>query len=75
MIHDTLAAVLRHGSLAAMWQSAARADSLDAHVRMYPKEEIQAEALVRNLPGFARFLPIAAIFHGQVLRRFSPRAW
>jgi predicted AAA+ superfamily ATPase len=31
------------------------------------KEEIQAEALVRNLPGFARFLPIAALFHGQTL--------
>ncbi len=34
---------------------------------MYLKEEIQAEALVRNLPGFARFLPIAALFHGQTL--------
>lgn len=62
-----LSAVLRHGSLAVIWQSAARADSLDAYVQMYLKEEIQAEALVRNLPGFARFLPIAAIFHGQVL--------
>src|SRR5262249_9299863 len=36
-------------------------------VQMYLKEEIQAEALVRNLPGFARFLPIAALFHGQTL--------
>ena len=36
-------------------------------VQLYLKEEIQAEALVRNLPGFARFLPIAALFHGQVL--------
>ena len=34
---------------------------------MYLKQEIQAEALVRNLPGFARFLPIAAVFHGQML--------
>jgi predicted AAA+ superfamily ATPase len=31
------------------------------------KEEIQAEALVRNLPGFARFLPVAALFHGEVV--------
>jgi len=23
--------------------------------------------LVRNLPGFSRFLPVAALFHGQVL--------
>jgi predicted AAA+ superfamily ATPase len=34
---------------------------------LYLKEEIQAEALVRNLPGFARFLPVAALFHAQVL--------
>ena len=34
---------------------------------MYLKEEIRAEALVRNLPGFLRFLPIAALFHGQVV--------
>jgi len=31
------------------------------------KQEIQAEALVRNLPGFARFLPIAAVFHSQTI--------
>lgn len=36
-------------------------------MQLYLKEEIQAEALVRNLPGFARFLPVAALFHGQVL--------
>ena len=36
-------------------------------MQLYLKQEIQAEALVRNLPGFARFLPIAALFHGQVL--------
>jgi hypothetical protein len=29
--------------------------------------ELRAEALVRNLPGFARFLPVAALFHGQTL--------
>jgi predicted AAA+ superfamily ATPase len=40
---------------------------LQAYVQLYLKKDIQAEALVRNLPGFARFLPIAALFHGQVL--------
>ena len=25
------------------------------------------EALVRNLPAFLRFLPVAALFHGQVI--------
>lgn len=42
-------------------------EALEAYCRMYLREEIQAEALVRNLPGFARFLPVAALFHGQTL--------
>ena len=62
-----LAEVLRFGSLPIIWQSPVKAESLDAYVQLYLKEEIQAEALVRNLPGFARFLPIAALFHAQVL--------
>jgi predicted AAA+ superfamily ATPase len=63
----SLAEVLRFGSLPVTRQSSAKAESLDAYVQLYLKQEIQAEALVRNLPGFARFLPIAALFHGQVL--------
>ncbi|MCX6872304.1 MAG: DUF4143 domain-containing protein [Verrucomicrobia bacterium] len=62
-----LTEVLRCGSLPVIWQSTARQESLEAYVQLYLKEEIQAEALVRNLPGFARFLPVAALFHGQVL--------
>lgn len=62
-----LARVLRAGSLAIIWQSPEPAESLRAYVQLFLKEEIQAEALVRNLPGFARFLPTAALFHGQVL--------
>jgi predicted AAA+ superfamily ATPase len=62
-----LAACLRFGSLPVIWKSPAKEESLQAYVQLYLKEEIQAEALVRNLPGFARFLPIAALFHGQVL--------
>ncbi len=62
-----LSEVLRFGSLPVIWRSPSKRESLDAYVRLYLKEEIQAEALVRNLPGFARFLPIAALFHGQVL--------
>lgn len=62
-----LDAVLSHGSLPVIWTSPSRKDALLAYARMYLREEIQAEATVRNLPGFARFLPIAAVFHGQVL--------
>lgn len=38
-----------------------------AYAQLYLKGEIQAEALVRNLPGFARFLRLAALFHGQTI--------
>ena len=62
-----LADVLRFGSLPIIWQAGNKAEALEAYVQLYLKEEIQAEAIVRNLPGFARFLPIAALFHGQVL--------
>ena len=58
---------LQHGLLPIVWDSEVRAETLVAYTQMYLKEEIQAEALVRNLPGFARFLPVAALFHGQNL--------
>jgi predicted AAA+ superfamily ATPase len=66
-----LDAALRYGTLPLVWRSSSRAESLAAYARMYLREEIQAEALVRNLPGFARFLPIAALFHGQALNLSS----
>jgi predicted AAA+ superfamily ATPase len=59
--------VLRFGSLPLIWNAPSKRDQLEAYVQLYLKEEIQAEALVRNLPGFARFLPVASLFHGQVL--------
>ena len=62
-----LAEVLRYGSLPVIWAAPDRREALEAYGQMYLKEEIQAESLVRNLPGFARFLPVAAVFHGQVL--------
>ena len=62
-----LETVLTFGTLPVIWQSTERREALLAYARLYLKEEIQAEALVRNLPGFARFLPAAALFHGQAL--------
>jgi predicted AAA+ superfamily ATPase len=41
-------------------------DVLDAYVENYIREEIQQEALVRNLDSFARFLEIAALMNGQI---------
>jgi predicted AAA+ superfamily ATPase len=57
--------VLRWGSIPLIWESPDRDQSLKAYVQLYLKEEIKAEALVRSLPGFARFLPVAAAMHGQ----------
>jgi len=58
---------LQFGSLPLVVDSDSPRERLEGYVQLYLKEEIQAEALVRNLPGFARFLPIAALFHGQTI--------
>ena len=60
-------AVLRYGSLPLVWANSEPREVLLAYAQMYLKEEIQAEALVRSLPGFARFLPVAAVCHGQTV--------
>jgi uncharacterized protein len=59
--------ILRFGSIPLVWQADDSRATLDAYVQLYVREEIRAEALVRNLPGFLRFLPVAALFHGQVV--------
>ena len=58
---------LQNGLLPIVWDSEDRSETLTAYTQMYLREEIQSEALVRNLPGFARFLPVAALFHAQAL--------
>lgn len=44
-----------------------RIEFLDAYVETYLREEIQQEALVRNLDSFYRFLTVAALVNGQML--------
>ena len=58
---------LCHGLLPIVWSSANRSNKLRAYTETYLTEEIKAEALVRNLPAFARFLKVAALYHGQVV--------
>lgn len=65
--HYDLERVLRFGSIPLVWQADDPRATLEAYVQLYVREEIRAEALVRNLPGFLRFLPVAALFHGQVI--------
>ncbi|MBI2378800.1 MAG: ATP-binding protein [Deltaproteobacteria bacterium] len=62
-----LDAALQFGTLPIVWSSNDRRETLSAYARLYLREEIQAEAVVRNLPGFARFLPVAALLHAQVV--------
>jgi predicted AAA+ superfamily ATPase len=62
-----LATVLRFGSIPLVWTADDRRRTLESYVQLYLKEEIRGEAIVRNLPAFARFLPVAALFHGQVI--------
>lgn len=56
---------LQYGLLPVIWSSPDRDLALEAYVQAYLKEEIKAEALVRNLPGFTRFLEIAGLYHSQ----------
>ncbi len=59
--------VLRYGSIPLVWTADNRREVLESYTQLYLREEIRAEAVVRNLPGFVRFLPIAALLHGQTL--------
>ncbi len=60
-----LETALEIGTLPVVVSSPQPEETLRAYVLSYLKEEIQAEALARSLAGFARFLPIAALMHGQ----------
>lgn len=58
---------LRYGTVPLVWVDEDPAERLRSYVRLFLSEEVRAEALVRNLEGFARFLPVAGILHGQVV--------
>jgi predicted AAA+ superfamily ATPase len=62
--------VLRFGSLPAVWGegggAAERIDLLEAYVQNYLTQEVRAEALVKDLEPFTRFLDVAALTNGQV---------
>ncbi|MEF3279928.1 MAG: AAA family ATPase [Elusimicrobiota bacterium] len=41
--------------------------NLEGYITLYIKEEVQAEALVRNIPAFSRFMEAVTFSHGSVL--------
>ncbi len=60
---------LKYGTLPAVateTNNAGRIDLLDSYVENYLAQEIRAEALVKRLDSFTRFLDVAAIANGQV---------
>lgn len=58
---------LLYGLLPSHYLSHNSGMDLKSYVHDYLKEEIQAEALTRNLPAFSRFLLTAAITNGRLL--------
>jgi len=60
--------ILRHGLLPAVRSDPdAASDVLEAYAANYLREEIQQEALTRDLASFTRFLRIAALLNAQVV--------
>lgn len=55
------------GGLPQIYTSKYSAEELRAYSQTYLTEEIRAEALVRKIPAFARFLEVAALSSGQML--------
>lgn len=63
-----LDSLLRFGALPLVRADpTAAVDTLEAYVANYIREEIQQEALVRNLDSFTRFLEVAALVNGQIV--------
>jgi len=58
---------LRFGLIPLIWQAEDPAATLQAYVDLYLREEVQAEALVRDLGAFARFLEAISFAHGSLL--------
>jgi uncharacterized protein len=61
--------LLLEGSLPGIWtqeDEALREEELMAYATVYLEEEVRAEAIVRNLGAFARFLELAAIDSGRI---------
>lgn len=58
---------LLYGGLPAIYSSEYPQEELYSYVETYLREEIQAEALVRKIPSFSRFLKVSALTSGEIL--------
>ena len=62
-----LARALQYGLLPSIYFSDAPREDLAAYAGDYLKEEVAAEAIVRNIGAFSRFLEVAALAHGEMI--------
>ena len=58
---------LEHGLLPPIFFSESPAEDLAAYAGDYLREEVAAEAIVRNIGAFSRFLQVAALAHGEMI--------
>ena len=58
---------LEMGLVPLVWSSAQPEQTLRAYASLYLREEVQAEALVRDVGAFARFLEAISFSHGSLL--------
>ncbi len=63
----SLEKALKTGMLPLAWQVEEPEELLSTYASVYIDEEIQAEALVRNVGQFARFLHVISFSYGQIL--------
>lgn len=63
----SLTKALNSGLIPRHYDSARPNRLIQSYVGDYLKEEIAAEALVRNIPSFSRFLEVAAMSNGQII--------
>jgi predicted AAA+ superfamily ATPase len=66
--HFSLDLALNDGLLPPHYGSKIARKQLESYVGDYLKEEITAEALTRNIPGFSRFLEVAAFGNGEIVQ-------
>lgn len=59
--------ILNHGLIPKHYLDSKPERSLAAYIVDYINEEIQAEALTRNVPAFAKFLDAVALTHGELI--------
>jgi predicted AAA+ superfamily ATPase len=63
----TLEKALKIGMLPLVWEAEEPEETLSTYTSVYIDEEVQAEALVRNIGQFTRFLHVMSFSHGQIL--------